>query len=410
MTSNVDNEIKNILIPKKRGRKSNNTLKKKEIKTVPQEIKKRGRKPTCKIINTIDLQNYKNNIIDECLIIHLPLTKNDINKINYIDKTDKTEKIILNIDEDLPKINSNIISNISNILNICCHTEIEQKDQNIYKTNNDEIDKSHIKPLNNLTEEYYNLMDDITNKESRRYENSNIENDLKKIDVVNNSYNMTCINCINLHKRLNIFEKINIKSNKIIHNIEIKLEDIYTGKDLLEKRDIMCWWCCHIFDTLPIGLPEKYNEQIFYVIGYFCSFNCAMSYNFSLNDYKIWERISLLYFLKQYININSDTTIIMAPPRCMLKIFGGVYTIEEFRDKSIVFKRQFRTIIFPIISVTKQIEESDYLDDQNLLLKPINGKKKFISSNDTELVLKRSKPLNKSSLYKMMNIQNINNS
>ena len=41
-------------------------------------LKKRGRRPTCKIINTLDIQDYKNNIMDECLIVHLPITTLDI--------------------------------------------------------------------------------------------------------------------------------------------------------------------------------------------------------------------------------------------------------------------------------------------------------------------------------------------
>jgi hypothetical protein len=284
---------------------------------------------------------------EECLIIHLPLTKNDINSISKIDN--------INI-EDKNKID-----------------KIIQKENidNIYNDNNNNIINRTIK------------------KENIDYTYDN---------------NIKCINCIHLQKQINKLERI--KCNNIIHNINIKLEDIYTGNDILLNKNIVCWWCCHSFESLPIGLPEKYYENIFYVIGYFCSFNCAMSYNLSLNDYKIWERISLLYFLKQYININTEKTIIMAPPRCMLKIFGGILSIEEFREKSIIFKRQFRNIIFPIISLNKQIEESDYTDEQNMLLKSINCKKKNI--NDTELVLKRSKPLNKSSLFKMMNIQNIN--
>ena len=54
-------------------------------------LKKRGRKPTSKVldIQTTDTKNVSSSLDleKECLIIHLPLTSNDINKLTK--KTDK---------------------------------------------------------------------------------------------------------------------------------------------------------------------------------------------------------------------------------------------------------------------------------------------------------------------------------
>ena len=47
------------------------------------------------------------------------------------------------------------------------------------------------------------------------------------------------------------------------------------------KTDVLCWWCCHNFDTHPIGIPMKYDEHedVFKVIGCFCSLNCAFAHS-----------------------------------------------------------------------------------------------------------------------------------
>jgi hypothetical protein len=68
-----------IYVPKKRGRRP----KVQEPRVIeepkePVEIKKRGRKPTCKVLNKNDLVNIKREVIDECLIVQLPISKSDI--------------------------------------------------------------------------------------------------------------------------------------------------------------------------------------------------------------------------------------------------------------------------------------------------------------------------------------------
>ena len=64
----------------------------------------------------------------------------------------------------------------------------------------------------------------------------------------------------------------------------------------------------------------------FVVRDSFCSFNCAHAYNVSLDDHKVWERYALLTRLKNIISANTDfecKRIVCAPPRKMLKAFGG---------------------------------------------------------------------------------------
>jgi hypothetical protein len=376
----MDTEEPQLLTQKKRGRKPkqplttiNNQIDTGQIITdqitisEPPEIKKRGRKPTCKVLTKTDINSIKKDTLDECLIIQLPLSKLDIEKIT--NNTYEQEQL-----QDVQETKSKT-KNIS----------LDFSEKEILYEDNEKIK--------------YNTVD-------RCYNCEKMSQELKKLET---KYSVNKIN--NLDKQ--------------IHNIKINLENIYSNEDLWENtensHDICCWWCSHTFKTLPIGLPEKYYEKKYYVTGNFCSFNCALAYNLSLNDNKTWDRISLLYHLRNSIfnnlyqnNTESSKTaydikilddIISAPPRCMLKMYGGKLTIEEFRNKSIILKSQYRYIIPPIISLSQPIEESTYNQDQNLLIKPLKMKT-FANAKSNELVLKRSKPVsnNKSSLLNMMNI------
>lgn len=287
----------NVTTPKRRGRKPKICQ---ELITEVKPLKKRGRRPTCKIINTLDIQDYKNNIMDECLIVHLPITTTDIEN--------------------------------KHIKQIITQPIVSVETENKIITNTDEFN-----------------------------------------------------NC-----------------SADIYKIELKLEDIYTNKSISEKnKNIVCWWCCHTFTTIPIGLPEKYYCDIFYVIGYFCSFSCCMAYNLSLNDSKIWERVSLLYYLRNKV-CNTTNEICVAPPKYLLKMFGGELDIEEFRHKSTLL-HQFKLVMPNVLSITKHYEETNYSDNSTYQNNFKNKKK-----SEDNLILKRSKPLDKSSLFNIMNIKIVN--
>ena len=67
-----------------------------------------------------------------------------------------------------------------------------------------------------------------------------------------------------------------------------------SDKEWPQSIDINCWWCRHSFDTQPVSLPEKLIDSVFHLQGCFCSFNCALKHNYSLNDYKVWERVRFI--------------------------------------------------------------------------------------------------------------------
>jgi hypothetical protein len=95
-----------------------------------------------------------------------------------------------------------------------------------------------------------------------------------------------------------------------------------------EKTDIMCWWCCHSFDTIPIPCPIEYDEirDRYKVNGVFCSWSCAAAH--SVKEY---SSLSLIYQMKNELCGYSEN-IIVSPPRYCLKNFGGWMTIKDYRS------------------------------------------------------------------------------
>lgn len=160
--------------------------------------------------------------------------------------------------------------------------------------------------------------------------------------------------------------------------IDLNLFDYSTGKKLLvEKTEIVCWWCTYNFDNVPCVIPIKYYNDKYYVFGNFCTFNCACSYNLKMDDYKKHDRHALL--CKLYVQIFQTTRdLVPAPDKEILLKYGGNVTIEEYRNSSIKNDISYRFIMPPMKAICPIVE-------------CIN--KNNYPKNDTELVVKRTKPL-----------------
>jgi len=171
---------------------------------------------------------------------------------------------------------------------------------------------------------------------------------------------------------------------------------------------VHCYWCCHAFETTPIGIPVKYKNNKFNVYGCFCSLECASAYNIDNTKYfdEIWERQSLLNFLSRQIGYK--TFIKPAPSRLSLNIFGGQMSIEEFR--SFNCKSKLININFPpMMAIVQQLEEINESEiNNNFKYIPLDFDKIYKGSD--ELKLKRSKPVNnyKNTLDHSMNLR-VNN-
>ena len=181
-----------------------------------------------------------------------------------------------------------------------------------------------------------------------------------------------------------------------VYPIDLKLFDMCQNKLIPTKTQLCCWWCTYNFDSLPTYLPEKYSEGNFYVSGCYCSFNCAGAYNLSLGDNKLWERYSLLKLLYYMINkdkINSinDIEINISGPKELLEKYGGSMKIEEYRKNSKILGREYHKLIPPFLPINYGFEEiTNTKTNKNINLS------NFINANskNDNIIIKRNKPVN----------------
>ena len=140
------------------------------------------------------------------------------------------------------------------------------------------------------------------------------------------------------------FDKLPIKSNKnVIVNIK-QQEDTdvvdlpgYTSPPCEIKTCTaeLCWNCCHCFKNSPVSYPVKYDNDIFYIYGHFCSYPCAARYILdTYKDKSMWEIYSLLNLFMNMNNKTKGISVKPAPSRIVLQSFGGSLTIEDFRQSS----------------------------------------------------------------------------
>ena len=161
-----------------------------------------------------------------------------------------------------------------------------------------------------------------------------------------------------------------------IKKINLNLIDISSGKSIVvDKTSIACWWCTYNFDTIPCCIPDRYYCGKFYVFGCFCNFSCAIAYNLDMNDYRVPLRNALIK--EMYTKMTGLTdNIPIAPKRELLKKFGGILSIEEFRNKLLLIKKEYKMNLPPTVPLILNIEEveSDF-NSKKTLMKSIERSK-----------------------------------
>jgi hypothetical protein len=169
-------------------------------------------------------------------------------------------------------------------------------------------------------------------------------------------------------------------TNKII-----SLPELFSKGVWPEKTNIKCWWCTLSFETVPCFIPTKFHNGKYTILGCFCSFNCAMSYNLYSLDQNQHERLrkcSLLHTL--YYEIHGETEqvkeILPAPPKEVMIGYGGKLTIEQYRGLIKECNISSYKIIYPPISgISFQLED-------------ISKNSRQVNGAVNQYVLERSKP------------------
>jgi hypothetical protein len=172
-------------------------------------------------------------------------------------------------------------------------------------------------------------------------------------------------------------------------------------QQLPNKTEIACFWCCHAFDTPPCAIPTTIIDDIWHMYGNFCSPECATASLFKekIDAHVQWERYALLntlYGQDAEIPVRSPQGIRPAPPREVLRFFGGCMEIGEFR--AILHERKLRVDVMapPMVSIIQTMDTKpiDFYDQnlKNIFVKN-DISHKYNAPGAQGLRLRRSKPV-----------------
>lgn len=181
----------------------------------------------------------------------------------------------------------------------------------------------------------------------------------------------------------------------------VLFQDCNRYQKLPEKTEIACFWCCHSFNSQPVAIPSHILDEIWYMYGNFCSPECCVAYLFKerIDSHVQWERYALLNGLyAEYAGISAGSQhgIRPAPPREILRMFGGSMDITEFR--AVVHEKRIRVDVLtpPMVSIIQTMDTKpiDFYD-QNLKNVFIRSdiQHKYNATGAQGLRLRRSKPV-----------------
>jgi hypothetical protein len=450
MTDNIELVVENvnISIKKKKGRPRKNPIEVKDesLSNAPQEKKKRGRKKKEKVEEEVKQKKKRGRkaalkFFSSTIRKKIPLTTviydND-KSILHLDIKDDEEELKKNITYDVLKSEYNkddIIfgTKLSHIENGKRSFESESDESDDDEESDDDDDDAYIhktffgeKNNDDVLCEYIDNKEnvDITELYEKRLQNRLKQDDqlIKNLENLHNDDTLLSKLLNNVNQQVKAIKISNTK----LSDLDIKKKGVisilskYVETDeWIDKTDACCWWCCHTFDSIPVGLPVGYNDNLrkFRVNGVFCSFACMLAYN-NKGDVKTKSMITHLYkqltggysidLKDEYIKmLYKDSTIESlfkdndqykdeyiqslasfidedlekAPPRCTLKMFGGELSIEEFRKAS-KERKIYRMVEYPMYISRDYVEEVD-LQNIKKVNKNLFGKNQYIPQTNT---------------------------
>ena len=164
-------------------------------------------------------------------------------------------------------------------------------------------------------------------------------------------------------------------------------------KAIPDRVEVACFWCCHSFDNKPVILPIRDQGEYIQVSGNYCSPECAMAHLFDVHQdsYARWEQLSLL---NRLYGQAVGGPIKPAPPKQILKLFGGPMTIEAYRGLVRQGTLRVDTHLPPMVSLlaTMDTKPIDFYD-VSLTKNVMETVKERLAKAEEVLKLKRTKPL-----------------
>lgn len=193
--------------------------------------------------------------------------------------------------------------------------------------------------------------------------------------------------------------------SEILNSVEISKQSNSFNSELLKSvldkivadrysSQTSCFWCCHKFHWTPVYSPISYDayKNIYTCEGHFCSPECSLAYIYNDNrnsDSTKWNRHSLLRFL--YADLYKERMLSPAPPRTLLRMFGGPLDIEQYREymfneNQIVLSELYPVrLLFPSMNVQAPLRD---------IRKYVSLSTDLVEKASEQLRLKRTKPVN----------------
>lgn len=190
-------------------------------------------------------------------------------------------------------------------------------------------------------------------------------NDLQPINL--NIVEDSSLYEVSKEKQTYLIQRDETLLEKKVKDIMIQYQYCNQTREWPKATNYHCFWCCHSFKTIPCFIPISLKNNIYQVFGNFCSFNCALSFNYNSNDINFGERNAMIQDLYYKIYGFEAPQLTYAPSKEVLEMFGGSISIEDYREsfKSIDdYKITFPNIIF----IIPQLMEEKKM---NLYKKPI---------------------------------------
>lgn len=189
--------------------------------------------------------------------------------------------------------------------------------------------------------------------------------------------------------------------NHYLEKLMVLFQDSNRTQKLPTKTDIACFWCCHSFQTPPAAIPSHILDEVWYMYGNFCSPECAVAFLLKekVDSHVQWERYALLNSLygdDADLPVGAPHGIRPAPPREVLRMFGGSMDISEYR--AVIHEKKLRVDVLtpPMVSIIQTMDTKpiDFYD-QNLKNVFIRNdiQHKYHAPGAQGLRLRRTKPV-----------------
>ena len=161
---------------------------------------------------------------------------------------------------------------------------------------------------------------------------------------------------------LDIKESDHVIYNKSKFNYNKKVYDIG-----IKRKKILCYHCCHLFDNVSISNPIRKQLNKVYTTGIYCSWNCCFRHAKDTNS------LNFLLFKNfyEFVTKKNIRELKQAAPKETLYAFGGILTIEEFRE-NFETNETFEMSKYPIIHEIEQVVVTSIkkIVDNNFNFKP----------------------------------------